>query len=250
MTERVHVKAVAFGGVADEYERARPGYPAEAVAHLVAALGLGPGAHVADIGAGTGKLTRLLTASGARVSAVEPVEGMRARLVQTVPGVEALDGTAEALPFADNTLDGVTVAQAVHWFGEGAAAELARVLRPGGAIAIVYNRRDRTQHVHDVISTVRERVADGAPSTASGAWRPPFERCALLEPEGQVVFPWSLEFTHAGVLDQARSMAPIAALDETRRLAVLDEIAVAFDGEPDRITLRYTTEVDLWRRAR
>jgi len=99
---RLHpVAAAGFASAADVYERARPSYPADAVAWLVEVAQLAPGRVVVDVGAGTGKLTRLLVPTGARVIAVEPVAEMRAKLTETTPGVELLDGVAEALPLED-----------------------------------------------------------------------------------------------------------------------------------------------------
>src|SRR5437879_5536038 len=120
-----------FDAGADAYERARPSYPADAVAWLVEHLKIGPGARVCDLAAGTGKLTRLLAPSSAELIAVEPVEGMSRHLRAAQPGVPVVAATAEALPFADGSLDAVTVAQAFHWFdADRAFGELARVLRP------------------------------------------------------------------------------------------------------------------------
>src|SRR6185503_12958613 len=142
--------AVGFDRAADAYERARPSYPDEAVALLVGALGIGPGRRVLDLAAGTGKLTRLLMPTGAGLVAVEPVAGMRARLLAAVPEVEVLDGTAEALPLPDGSVDAVVCAQAWHWFDSAAAlAEVRRVLRPGparaaGGLAVVFNIRDES----------------------------------------------------------------------------------------------------------
>lgn len=146
MDQRIsHAAASGFSVGADDYERGRPSYPDDVVEVLCRELGVGPGRRVLDLAAGTGKLTRLLTATGADVVAVEPVEEMRAHLVATAPGVEVLDGTAEAIPLPDRSVDAVTVAQAFHWFDlEPALAEIARVLRPGGGLGLVWNERDDT----------------------------------------------------------------------------------------------------------
>ena len=128
--------ARSFDRAAVEYERARPGYPAA----LLDLLPLGPEAEVLDLGAGTGKLTRVLVARYRRVVAVEPLDGMRAILEQVVPGAESLAGSAEAIPVADASVDAVFAAQAFHWFAnDEAVAEIARVLRPGGLLALVWN---------------------------------------------------------------------------------------------------------------
>ena len=94
----IHRSAQFFDAAADDYERARPDYPDQALAWLADRLGLRPGRTVLDLAAGTGKLTRLLVRTGARVVAVEPVAGMRARLTGSVPDEDVLDGTAEDLP--------------------------------------------------------------------------------------------------------------------------------------------------------
>ena len=139
MTDRHAQHAASFTHAADEYAAVRPGYPDAAVDLLV------PGtAHdVLDLAAGTGKLTQSLVARGLRVVAVEPAPGMREQLVARLPQVEVLDGTAESIPLPDASVDAVTVAQAWHWFDEpAAAAEVARVLRPGGTLGVVWNDRD------------------------------------------------------------------------------------------------------------
>src|SRR5438105_1434322 len=91
-----------FGRVAETYERARPGYPAEAIDWLAERLDLRPGRTVVDVGAGTGKLSRILAATGARVVAVEPLDEMR-RLVEGAPDIEAVAAPAEALPLPDGS---------------------------------------------------------------------------------------------------------------------------------------------------
>jgi len=136
----LHPLARGFTDVADDYERGRPGYSPEVVDAIRRALDLADGARVADVGAGTGKLTRALAAGGFDVVAVEPLAGLRDRLRAELPGIEALDGTAEALPLADASDDAVVCADAFHWFdGPRAVAELARVIRPGGGLALLWN---------------------------------------------------------------------------------------------------------------
>ncbi|HXH58239.1 class I SAM-dependent methyltransferase [Iamia sp.] len=135
--------ASGFSVGAGDYERGRPSYPADAVELLCRELGIGPGATVLDLAAGTGKLTRLLVPTGAEVVAVEPVAEMRALLEASTPTVDVRDGTAEHLPLAGASVDAVTVAQAFHWFdAEVALREIARVLRPGGGLGLIWNERD------------------------------------------------------------------------------------------------------------
>jgi SAM-dependent methyltransferase len=129
-------RELSFDNVADEYERTRPDYPAA----LLDVLPLGADAAVLDIGAGTGKLTRVLAARYREVTAVEPLANMRAILERVLPGVTAFAGSAEQIPLEDASVDGAFAAQAFHWFDKAVALpEIARVLRPGGVFAIVWN---------------------------------------------------------------------------------------------------------------
>jgi SAM-dependent methyltransferase len=137
-------RAVSFGAVAELYDRTRPRYPDAALSWALRPLG--PGAWVvADIGAGTGIMTRLIAAAGHHGIAVEPDDQMRARLAATTPAAVALAGRAEAIPLPDASLDAAVAAQAYHWFDRADAhAELARVVRPGGIFAAIWNDRDES----------------------------------------------------------------------------------------------------------
>lgn len=127
--------AAGFGSAGDVYAAARPTYPPAAVEHVVSRFGIGPDSVVVDVAAGTGKLTHHLPG---RVVAVEPIDDMRRHL--RVPCAAAL---AEALPVRDGAADVVTVAQAFHWFDrDRATREIARVLRSGGGLAMLWNTRD------------------------------------------------------------------------------------------------------------
>ena len=138
MDQRIE-RAQSFDRVAEEYERGRPGYPDD----VLDLLPVADDAAVLDLAAGTGKLTRVLARRYRRVIAVEPLDAMRAIVRREAPAAEALDGRAEAIPLADGEVDAVFVAQAIHWFANDAAiAEIARVLRPGGILAIVRNDLD------------------------------------------------------------------------------------------------------------
>jgi SAM-dependent methyltransferase len=128
--------ARSFDRAAAEYERARPTYPAAALDTLP----LGSDAEVLDLGAGTGKLTRVLTARYRRVVAVEPLDGMRRILEEVVPAARSLPGSAESIPLPDSSVDGVFAGQAFHWFANHEAVlEIARVLRPGGVLCLIWN---------------------------------------------------------------------------------------------------------------
>ena len=138
MTQKIG-KPDVFGQAADVYERSRPTYPPEAAAWLVPASAR----TVVDLGAGTGKFTRSLVELGLDVIAVEPDPVMLETLAGALPGVGAVEGSAERMPLPDASADVVTVAQAWHWVDPPAALpEIARVLRPGGTLGLVWNLRD------------------------------------------------------------------------------------------------------------
>jgi SAM-dependent methyltransferase len=134
-------QALSFGVAAAAYDRYRPRYPDEALRWALD--GLGTPARVVDLGAGTGILTRGVLALGHQVVPVEPDAGMRAQLEAATPDVTAMAGRAESVPLPDGSADAVLVGQAYHWFDQVRAhAEVARVLRPGGTFAPIWNVRD------------------------------------------------------------------------------------------------------------
>jgi SAM-dependent methyltransferase len=139
VTRSRHDRSLSFGSAAAAYERGRPSYPPEAIDWL-----LPRGARrVLDLGAGTGKLTTRLAERGLDVVAVDPIPDMLEVLRASLPETHALLGTAEEIPLEDNSVDAVLVAQAWHWVDpERAIPEVARVLRPGGRLGLVWNTRD------------------------------------------------------------------------------------------------------------
>jgi SAM-dependent methyltransferase len=151
-------RRLSFGPSADAYERYRPGYPQDAVAWLLGDRPL----HVLDVGAGTGKLTRTLLDAGHDVVAVEPDPGMRAAFAAGMPGIDVVEGAAEALPVADAAFDAVAAGQAFHWFDQSRALpEIARVLRPGGLLGVIFNFRDESEPwVAELARILRHPEAD------------------------------------------------------------------------------------------
>jgi len=226
--------AVGFERGADDYEQARPSYPAEAVHLLVDQLGLGPGRRVLDLAAGTGKLTRLLVPSGADLVAVEPVAAMRDQLEQTVPGVTALDGTAEHLPFGDTEFDAVVVAQALHWFDAPAAlAEIRRVLRPGGGLGLVWNERDESVDWVRRFGEVLVAAAGSKPYVEGTDWAAVVAAVGGFGPLRR----WDLSYDQAIDRDlliaRAASTSFVSALPDDEREACLAEVAHLADTHPD-----------------
>lgn len=164
-----------FDTDAARYARGRPDYPAEVADWLRDSLDLEPGKTVIDLGAGTGKFTRRLLATGARVIAVEPVAAMRQRLSADLPEVEVLDGSATAIPLPDTSVDAIVCAQAFHWFATAEAlAEMHRVLKPGGMLGLIWNTRDDSVPWVRAALSVTEPYEGDAPRFHTGAWRNAF----------------------------------------------------------------------------
>jgi SAM-dependent methyltransferase len=229
--------AIGFARSAEAYEEGRPGYPAAALEPLGAA----PGMTVLDLAAGTGKLTRPLAASGASVIAVEPVAEMRAALPEEV---EALDGTAEAIPVPDASIDLVTVAQAFHWFdGDTALAEIHRVLRPDGRLAIIWNRRAEGDPVNRAIAEIVEPHRAGTPTHRGDRWRAAFERTTLFGPLDAHVFAHEQHLDADGLAARVASISFIASLPEEERARVVEAARELTARGP--VTVPYRTEVHL-----
>ena len=218
----------AFGNTAREYELGRPEWPEELLERVVDDLELGADATVLDLGAGTGKLTRALVPRFARVFAVEPDPAMREVLEEVVPAAEALAGGAEAIPLDAGSVDAVFSAEAFHWFAsDQAVAEIARVLRPGGAFVIFWNIE--FSDVEPPLPDAAEAVLDeafarggrpGISKILSGAWREPLSRSAFGPLcEGEV--------EHEVVRDRERWLATMLSVSSITSLPDEDRYALA-----------------------
>jgi SAM-dependent methyltransferase len=240
---RIHrAAAEGFARSADAYERGRPEYPPEAISHFVDRLPAR--ATVLDLAAGTGKLTRPLLATGLSVIPVEPVAEMRAALPR---GTRALAGTAEAIPLADGAVDAVAVAQAFHWFdGDAALAEIHRVLRPRGVLALFWNRRVEDDPVNAAIEELVAPHRGAVPTHRGDAWRAAFDRTRSFGPLEEQVFENVLEQDAAGLEARVGSISFIATLEPSERAEVLER-ARALAGE-GTVRVPYRTEVHISRR--
>ena len=216
--------ARSFGAAASVYHQSRPGYPVDAVAWLV-----GDAVRVLDLGAGTGKLTEALVALDREVIAVDPVEEMLEELEVAVPGVPRILGTAEDIPIEDDAVDAVVAGQAWHWFQpERAVPEIARVLKPGGVLGLVWNSRDTSvdwlrqageimHERHDASATFESYVQIG----------PPFG-----EIEEHTV-EWSERMSRTRFLDLVRSRSTFITAGEAEQAATIAALETLLATHPD-----------------
>jgi SAM-dependent methyltransferase len=248
---RIHrTAAVGFEAAVEPYQRGRPSYPDDAVSFLVRAVGIGPDRDVVELGAGTGKFTERIVATGARIVAVEPVAGMREALGRTCPTVEVLDGTAEQIPLPDASADAVVVAQAFHWFaGELSLPEIHRVLRPGGGLGLIWNVRDEASDWSERLTGIFDRLsAEGDPRYHHMRWRDAFEATDRFGPLHHQVAYHVHQVTRDEFLDRVLSVSYVASAPEAERQRVVVEVADLLDNDPelrgrDRIVMPYRTDV-------
>ena len=223
------------------YERARPDYPSAALDHIVDALGLEPGAHVVDVGAGTGKFARQLVARGLRVTGIEPIAEMR-RIFERVVDADVVDGTAESIPLDDGVADAVTAAQAFHWFDpERAWPEVERVLRPRGGVALIWNVRDESHRLHRAYAeAIRPYKGDAYPAGTGHPTGNPLATPLFTDVEERT-FPHVQLMDADGLVARAASVSFIARLPEDERAPLLERIRAL--APPGTFEFPYVTKV-------
>ena len=220
MTEDLHRHARSFGGVADAYDRGRPSYPDDAVAWLTGERPL----TVLELGAGTGKLTARLVARGHDVHATEPDEAMLEVLRRRLPDVRTSASGAEEIPAPDQSIDVVVAAQCYHWFDpEVALPEIARVLKPGGWFAAVWNERDEripwVRKLGRIIGT-QEHQRDPVGSVATSG--------LFGDVDAETFKHWQT-VDRRSIQDLVRSRSNIAVLGEAERERVLADLLALYD---------------------
>ncbi|WP_076864709.1 class I SAM-dependent methyltransferase [Bradyrhizobium mercantei] len=233
------------------YETGRPGYPAA----IVAALPLQTAHCVVDLGAGTGKFTRLLLphlSETARLVAIEPVTEMSAKLA-TEAGIEVINTRADAIDLETGSVDLVTCAQAFHWFdNEASVAEVARLLRPGGTFALIWNVRDDGTPWVLALSRMIEKYAGDTPRHQSGRWR-----WILNDPrfalEQEIVQDHPHRMARSGVYERVVSTSYVAALPDAEKALVRDRtdeiLREAGLGDAEEVVFPYVTRLYLLKRT-
>ena len=247
---RIHsVAQEGFTKGAAAYERGRPDYPAAAITFMAAQLGLAAGATVVDIGAGTGKLARLLIRTGAEVIAVEPVAAMRDQFTQVLPHSRILEGMAEALPLPDGSADAATAAQAFHWFANAKAlAEIHRVLKPHGRLGLIWNNRNADSSWAREVWALIEREAGDLPRYRKGNWRNAFAGYAGFRPMAERSFEHAQHGDFAMVSDRISSLSFVANMDEAERAKLINEVRRLLERHPETrgkavVEIPYRTDV-------
>jgi SAM-dependent methyltransferase len=239
----------AYDAVAGEYERGRPAYAEDAIACLIAEAGLDRDATVLDLGAGTGKLSRMLDAAGPAVVALDPSASMLAQLRAVAPRVRTLVGTAEAIPLDDRTVDAVVAGQAFHWFDAAKAlAEIHRVLRPRCPLALLWNKRDEA----DPVQMALAELINPPERAALRGWE--LDIPAILRESGLFEQVKSFEFRHVhatdveALVDRLRSSSYVAALPDERRHVLETRLRARLDELGSPRELAYTTLLYVARR--
>ena len=224
MATRARTGRTAFDGAEHAYERARPGYAIEPLLAALLLAGCGDLGDVADLAAGTGKLTRLLVPHASSIVAIEPSPAMRRAFQLALPDVQVLDGRAEQIPLPDASLDLVTVGEAFHWFRPTPAiAEIARVLRPGGALVVAVNewRTDAAPWLSRVFAHGRAARRVRRPGRN---WRGALESSELFDGCCEAAKPHDQPLTQDAFIDLMRSLSQVNALPADERETYLDGV--------------------------
>lgn len=222
-----------FAAGAETYARGRPDYPPQALEWLKTSLDLREGKIAVDLGAGTGKFTRYLLATGARVIAVDPVPQMLDQLREAAPQADARVGDAERIPVDSGSVDVVVCSQSFHWFSTSAALEeIRRVLRPGGALGLIWNVRDESVEWVERLTELIAPYEGDAPRMVSGEWRRLFP-VPGFGPLHEARFPHG----HTGapervIVDRVLSISFIAALPDAERASVAAQVRDLINSTP------------------
>lgn len=221
-------RATSFGAEAANYEAGRPEYPFEAVSWMLDPMPHGS-RRIADVGAGTGKLTRVLAqAPDAEVVAVDPDAAMLATLRRSVPGVPTFQGTAERMPLPDASLDAAVLGQAWHWVEPSAASlELGRVVRTGGVLGLIWNIRDEradwVRRLTDIMhSSPAEDMVNG-PGSDGPRIEAPFTGIEKQQ------WGWTRAMNRTQLHQMARSRSYLIAASDDERSEMTRQMNELFD---------------------
>ena len=175
--------------------------------------------------------------------AVEPSPSMRDVFIRVVPGVPVMGGTAEQIPIAGGIMDAVVVAQAFHWFDADAAlAEVARVLRPGGSLGLIWNERDESDPM--VAELVRiSRWDRSAPYPVGMDFGAVIDRSRRFGPVDRTKVGWVQRLDRGAFVDQVATRSYVQVLPAPEREALLGEVAAFASTLAEPIAMPYVTDL-------
>lgn len=253
MEGSLHPMAARYGEVAGVFDAIRPGYPGEVAELLTERLGVREGSQVLDAGAGTGKLTSVLLATGAEVTAAEPVAAMRSHLLEVLAPERVLDARAEALPVGDGAFDVVCAGDAFHYFDpERGPRELARVLRSGGHLVMIshspFPSEAKTWRAD--LQRLLRSLREDHPFFVKEHGRRALRKEKAFGPVRGVTLAHHHEVDRWGLVDYVRSLTYVQAIfdDRERYETVMAQVREIADQAPPRISLSYGVEVWITKR--
>ena len=220
------IAAEGFEKAATVYEQARPSYPTEAI-NFISSLGNKPDM-IVDLGAGTGKLTRLLGPIGARdVVAIEPVAAMRDNLKKIPLITKVIDGSAEHIPFDDHTVDMIICGQSFHWFAHHRALkEFNRVLKPNGFLILMWNQTDESGKAwaEKIAKHVDTLKPNDVPRYKTMEWKAAFDNQTLFSELHQQQFSHTQRITLDMAVNRILSTSFVAALPAEQQAKLVEDV--------------------------
>lgn len=241
-----------FSDRVEAYQKYRPSYPAALIDTLLAETQLPPEAHIADLGAGTGIFTKLLLERGLTVTAVEPNAPMReaaAALQSDYPSLTLQDGIAEATGLPDTSCHLAVAAQAFHWFDQPRAKkEIARILRPGGQLALIFNERltATSPFLHDYDALLRELATDY--TSVNHANLDDAAIAAFYTPNSPKLlsFPNSQTFDWAGLRGRCQSSSYVPAENHPQHAPFYRELEALFNRHQQNGHIHFVYQTKLY----
>jgi SAM-dependent methyltransferase len=234
-----------------DYDELRPEYAPEAVAWVAERCGIGPGSRVVDLAAGTGRLSGWFLQLGVDVIAVEPAANMRAVLEERFPTVRTIVASAESMPLADQSVDAVVVGNAFHHFERDAAmAEIHRILRPGGALAVFWvwpaeEEQLKIPGMRGIYEAIDKTWAESTIMAAHRSWAEPPATVEGFDAFERRVFPATHLLPAARLADLYATFSDVLSLPAPTRAWLLDRITQLSRGLPETLHLPQRTVVDL-----
>jgi SAM-dependent methyltransferase len=234
-----------------DYDELRPEYAPEAVEWVAERCGIGPGSSVVDLAAGTGRLSGRFVQLGVDVIAVEPAANMRAVLEERFPTVRAIVATAESMPFDDGAVDLVVVGNAFHHFQrEAAMAEIHRVLRPTGGLAVFWawpaeEEQLKIPGMRAIYAAIEESRTESAIMAAHRSWAALPATVDGFDPFERREFPATHVLPAARLADPYATSSDIVSLPDPIRAQLVDRIRQLSRGLPETLRLPQRTVVDL-----